>query len=100
TRRLILVTGHRREALDDGLASVVAIIAAHAAARDDVDILWPVHPNPAVGAALTPLMGRTNVHLLPPLDYAAFVWLLRRAHVVVTDSGGVQEEAPTFGAPV
>lgn len=98
-RRLVLVTGHRREALDEDLARVVAVIA-RLAERDDIDIVWPVHPNPAVGAALAPLQGRTSVHLLPPLDYIAFVWLLRRAHVVVTDSGGVQEEAPTFGVPV
>lgn len=98
-RRLILVTGHRREALDEDLARVVAIIAGQAE-RGDIDIVWPVHPNPAVGAALTPLAGQANVHLLPPLDYTAFVWLLRRAHVVVTDSGGVQEEAPAFGVPV
>ncbi len=98
-RRLILITGHRREALDQDLAHVASIIARETA-RDDVDVVWPVHPNPAVGAALAPLMGRANVHLLPPLDYAAFVWLLRRAHLIITDSGGVQEEAPAFGVPV
>jgi UDP-N-acetylglucosamine 2-epimerase len=99
-RRLILVTGHRRENFDGGLDRVCRALA-EIARRRDVQIVYPVHLNPVVQtAAATALSGLPNVHLLPPLDYLAFVWLMDRATLIVTDSGGVQEEAPSLGKPV
>jgi UDP-N-acetylglucosamine 2-epimerase (non-hydrolysing) len=98
-RPLILVTAHRREnhaRMADIGAGVARLAAAH-----DVDVIVPVHPNPAAGAALcAQLCGLPSVALVPPLGYFAFVTLLRRARLVLTDSGGVQEEAPAFGCPV
>ncbi len=99
-RRLVLVTGHRRENFNGGLDRVCQAIA-EIADRDDVQVVYPVHLNPAVQAsAAAALSGRSNVFLLPPLDYLAFVWMMNRAHLIVTDSGGVQEEAPSLGKPV
>lgn len=99
-RRLILVTGHRRESHDGGLERTCRALA-QLAERDDVQIVYPVHPNPIVRAtAEATLAGRANVRLVEPLDYLPFVALLDRAHIVVTDSGGVQEEAPSLGVPV
>jgi len=100
TRRLVLVTGHRRENFSGGLDRVCRAIAA-IADRGDVQVVYPVHLNPVVQtAAKMALAGRPNVYLLPPLDYLAFVWMMDRAHLIVTDSGGVQEEAPSLGKPV
>lgn len=99
-RRLILVTGHRRENFSSGLDRVARAVAA-LAAREDVQVVFALHPNPrAEGPARAALGHLPNVHLVPPLDHAGFVWLMRRAHLVVTDSGGVQEEAPSLGRPV
>ncbi|PZN92108.1 MAG: UDP-N-acetylglucosamine 2-epimerase (non-hydrolyzing), partial [Alphaproteobacteria bacterium] len=97
-RPLILATVHRRENHGERLAGVLAAVAALAA---DAEIVMPLHPSPAVrGPALAALGGLAGVHLLPPLDYAAFVWLMGQASLVLTDSGGVQEEAPALGLPV
>ena len=98
-RRLVLVTGHRRENLGAGLAGLVQALK-RLAARGDVEIVWPVHPNPAVRAAVRDLAGEASVHLIGPQDYAPFAWLMDRAHLIVTDSGGIQEEAPALGTPV
>ena len=98
-QRLILLTGHRRESFDGGLARVAAAIG-RIAMRPDVTVVFPVHPNPNVRHAFAPLLGRENVHLIEPIDYPEIVYLLRRSHFVVTDSGGIQEEAPSFGKPV
>lgn len=99
-RHLVLVTGHRRETFNGGLDRVCRAIAG-IADRSDVQVVYPVHLNPIVQAAAeAALSGRPNVHLLPPLDYLAFVWLMNRAHLIVADSGGVQEEAPSLGTPV
>jgi UDP-N-acetylglucosamine 2-epimerase (non-hydrolysing) len=95
-RPLILVTVHRREN-HDRLPAIVAALAA-LAARAEIAI--PVHPHPAVAGAMAALAGTPGIHLLPPLDYTEFVWLLRRAALALTDSGGVQEEAPALGVPV
>ncbi|MBC7430982.1 MAG: UDP-N-acetylglucosamine 2-epimerase (non-hydrolyzing) [Rubritepida sp.] len=99
-RRIILVTAHRRENLDRGIAGIAR--ALHALAeRGDCCIAFPVHPNPAVRAPVQALLaGHRNIVLLPPLDYLPFIHLLDRCHLVLTDSGGVQEEAPSFGKPV
>ena len=99
-RRLLLLTIHRRENHGARLAAVIAAVRALAAAAP-VEFIIPVHPHPAVGRVIqSRLAGVAHVHLVPPLDYPAFIQLLRRAALVLTDSGGVQEEAPAFGVPV
>ena len=95
-RRLILVTCHRRESFGRGIAGIAAALRA-LARRPDVTIALPLHPNPVVRAGLGALDG---VRLLDPLTYPDFVRLLAAAHLVLTDSGGVQEEAPALGVPV
>lgn len=100
TKRLILVTGHRRENHDGGIARVCTALAA-LAARGDVQILYPVHLNPKVKQAVDPILQDVkDVFLIAPQSYLPFVWLIDRAALVVTDSGGLQEEAPSFGKPV
>ncbi|MCY3622920.1 MAG: UDP-N-acetylglucosamine 2-epimerase (non-hydrolyzing) [Gammaproteobacteria bacterium] len=100
TRRLVLVTAHRRENLGTGLARVCDALA-RLGKRDDVEIVYPVHPNPHVhGPVYLALGGLPHVHLLPPLDYVSFAYLMSQAHFIVTDSGGIQEEAPSLGKPV
>jgi UDP-N-acetylglucosamine 2-epimerase (non-hydrolysing) len=100
SRRLVLVTAHRRESQGAGLLRICEAVDA-IAARGDVEIVWPLHNNPAVrGPVLRALAWRPGVHLLDPLDHAAMVWLMRRAALVLTDSGGLQEEAPALGCPV
>ena len=99
-RRLVLVTAHRRENIGPGLANVCAALT-RLGARGDVDVVYPVHPNPNVrGPVREALAGRPHVHLTEPLDYVSFVYLMSRAHLVLTDSGGIQEEAPSLGKPV
>jgi UDP-N-acetylglucosamine 2-epimerase (non-hydrolysing) len=97
-KRIIAVTTHRRENFDamTGMAGAIA----HIAARGDVGIVFPVHPNPNVRSAMAVLTDNPDIALIDPLDYPDFVRLLDRCHLVLTDSGGVQEEAPTFGKPV
>lgn len=100
SRRLILVTGHRRESFGDGFARICAALA-RIAERDDVEIVYPVHLNPHVQDAVnTRLSGLGNVRLIPPVGYVEMVALMKRASVVLTDSGGIQEEAPALGKPV
>ena len=100
TKRLVLVTGHRRENLGEGLERVCTALA-RLARRPDVQIVYPVHPNPAVRAPVEARLGGVaNVHLVAPLGYLPFVHLMGRAHLLVTDSGGLQEEAPALGTPV
>jgi UDP-N-acetylglucosamine 2-epimerase (non-hydrolysing) len=97
-RPLILVTAHRRENHGRRLASVLAAVADLAT---EAEIVMPLHPSPAVrGPAESTLAGRPGVHLLPPLDYPGFVWLMGQATMALTDSGGIQEEAPALGLPV
>ncbi|GMG80812.1 UDP-N-acetylglucosamine 2-epimerase (non-hydrolyzing) [Paralimibaculum aggregatum] len=98
--RLVLVTGHRRESFGQGFEDICTALA-DLAARQDVRIVYPVHLNPQVREPVhARLGGHPRIHLIEPLDYLPFVWLLRRAHLVLTDSGGVQEEAPSLGTPV
>lgn len=100
SRKLLLVTGHRRENLGSGLTSICAALR-RLSGRPDIQIVYPVHLNPNVSHAVrSALAGLPNVHLIDPLDYVPFVYLMRRAHVIMTDSGGVQEEAPALGKPV
>src|SRR5246127_3090078 len=98
-KRMILMTGHRRESFDGGLARICQAMA-RIALRRDVAIVFPVHPNPNVQRATEPLHGHDNILLVDPVDYPELVFLLKRCHFVVTDSGGIQEEAPSFGKPV
>ncbi|RMF15986.1 MAG: UDP-N-acetylglucosamine 2-epimerase (non-hydrolyzing) [Alphaproteobacteria bacterium] len=99
-RRLVLVTGHRRESFGRGFENICTALA-RIAERDDVEIVYPVHLNPNVRGPVHRRLGRhENIHLIEPVDYRRFVWLMTRAHLVLTDSGGVQEEAPALGRPV
>lgn len=99
-RRLVLVTGHRRENLDGGLERVFEALAK-LAKRPDVQIVFPVHLNPKVQEAANRILnGIGNVHLIAPQPYRDFVWLMAQSHLIVTDSGGIQEEAPGLGKPV
>jgi UDP-N-acetylglucosamine 2-epimerase (non-hydrolysing) len=99
-KRIIAVTSHRRENFGDGMKAIAEAIAA-IAARPDVAVVFPVHPNPHVRSAMEPILGGlSNVDLIDPLDYPHFVRLLAISDLVLTDSGGVQEEAPAFGKPV
>ena len=99
-RRLILVTGHRRENFGKGFERIAKALA-NLARRNDVEIVYPVHLNPNVGGTVRRVLDNTaNVHLLDPLDYLPFVYLMNRAYLVITDSGGIQEEAPSLGKPV
>lgn len=99
-RKLIVITAHRRESFGGGFERICQAIN-QLASRDDVEIVYPVHPNPNVRKPVETLVGRhSNVHLIRPLDYVPFVDLMRRAYLLITDSGGIQEEAPSLGKPV
>jgi UDP-N-acetylglucosamine 2-epimerase len=99
-RRILLITLHRRENLGEKLRSICGGLKA-IAERGDVELVFPVHLNPAVQEIVQDVLGKIKaVHLLPPLDYLPFVALLRRSYIVITDSGGIQEEAPGLGKPV
>jgi UDP-N-acetylglucosamine 2-epimerase (non-hydrolysing) len=98
-RHVILMTGHRRESFDGGIARVCGAMA-RIAERPDVAVVFPVHRNPNVRGAIDVLRGHPNVLLTDPVDYPELVFLLKRCRLVVTDSGGIQEEAPSFGKPV
>jgi UDP-N-acetylglucosamine 2-epimerase (non-hydrolysing) len=99
-KKLIVVTGHRRESFGDGFERICDALAL-LANRADVEIVYAVHPNPNVtGTVRRRLGGRNNVHLIEPLSYVPFVELMRRSHIILTDSGGIQEEAPSLGKPV
>ncbi|MDR6851825.1 UDP-N-acetylglucosamine 2-epimerase (non-hydrolyzing) [Sphingomonas sp. BE123] len=99
-RRIIVVTTHRRENFGGGMEAIGRAIA-RIAARGDTFVAFPIHPNPNVRAPMHALLsGRDNVAIIDPLDYPNFVRLLAHSHIVLTDSGGVQEEAPGFGKPV
>ena len=100
TKRLILVTGHRRENFEGGIDRMCQALL-DIAGRGDVQIVYPVHPNPKVrGPVGQILANRDGIHLLDPLDYMPFVYMMTRAELILTDSGGIQEEAPALGKPV
>lgn len=99
-RRIILVTGHRRESFGGGFDRICEALS-RLAERPDVEIIYPVHLNPNVKGPVERLLGdRKNIKLITPQDYLPFVYLMSRAHLIITDSGGVQEEAPSLGKPV
>lgn len=102
-RRLILVTGHRRENFGEGFQNICEALADIAAEHADVEILYPVHLNPNVRQPVKDILaarGLANVHLIEPVDYLPFLYLMDRSYIIVTDSGGIQEEAPSLGKPV
>jgi UDP-N-acetylglucosamine 2-epimerase (non-hydrolysing) len=99
-RKLILVTAHRRESFGEGLASICTALS-ELSLRGDAEIVYPVHPNPNVRSVVeSQLRGLDRLHLIEPLDYVGFVDLMRRASILLTDSGGIQEEGPALGKPV
>ena len=98
---VVLITGHRRENFGGGLADVCDAIVELAKSHPDTQFIYPVHLNPNVQGPVHERLGAAkNIHLVPPADYPEFVWLMDRANVVLTDSGGVQEEAPSLGSAV
>lgn len=100
TKDLILVTGHRRENHGQGFVNICQALKQVAAAQN-VQIIYPVHLNPKVKGPVHEILGEvSNINLIPPLAYPAFVWLMNKAKLILTDSGGVQEEAPSLGKPV
>jgi UDP-N-acetylglucosamine 2-epimerase (non-hydrolysing) len=100
-RRMVLVTGHRRESFGEGFENICHAIREVAEAFPDLAFVYPVHLNPNVQEPVNRILGgHERIHLVEPLAYAPFVWLMDRATVVLTDSGGVQEEAPSLGNPV
>lgn len=100
-RKLILVTGHRRESFGDGFERICQALMEVAQQHPEVDIVYPVHLNPNVREPVNRLLnGIGNIYLIAPLDYLPFVHMMTRAHIILTDSGGIQEEAPSLGKPV
>src|SRR5271165_3840159 len=100
TRRLVVVTAHRRESFGAGFERICYAIGT-LASRDDVQVVWPVHLNPIVrGTVFSRLKNHPNILFLEPLDYVPFVDLMQRAWILITDSGGIQEEGPSLGKPV
>ncbi|MER9417562.1 UDP-N-acetylglucosamine 2-epimerase (non-hydrolyzing) [Mesorhizobium sp. M0306] len=100
SKKMILVTGHRRENFDGGIQRICTALTG-LAARGDVQIVYPVHPNPNVSSVVNAeLEGVPNIHLVEPQDYLPFLYLQKQSYLVLTDSGGVQEEAPSLGKPV
>ncbi len=99
-RRLVLVTAHRRENFDGGLKEICLALRTLVERFEDVVAVLPVHPNPNVKGPIEALLtGVERIHLIAPVDYGPFVWLLNRADVILTDSGGIQEEATALGKP-
>lgn len=101
SRKIILVTGHRRENFGKGFIQICKALADIARHFPDVDIIYPVHLNPRVQQPVKSLLtGINNIFLIEPVDYLPFVYLMKHAYLILTDSGGVQEEAPSLGKPV
>lgn len=103
TKRLVLVTGHRRENFGAGFENICQALATIAGKYDNVQILYPVHLNPNVQEPVQRILGggrHKNIHLIEPVDYLPFVYLMDSSYLIITDSGGVQEEAPSLGKPV
>ena len=99
--RLVYATGHRRESFGGEIREVTTALRDLVVGRPEVRVIFPIHPNPAVGRQLGDLIGsHERLHLIDAVSYPASIWLMRHADVIVTDSGGIQEEAPTFGVPV
>ena len=99
-KKVIVVTAHRRENFGEGFTSICQGILRLANDREDVEFVFPVHPNPNVRAVVMPLLGKhPRIRLIDPLDYPQFVWLLTQSYLALSDSGGIQEEMPSLGRP-
>ena len=100
-KKIILVTGHRRENHGQGFINICAALKEIAVNNPNVEIVYPVHLNPNVLKPVNELLGGvSNIYLVKPLSYPSFVWLMNQSYLIITDSGGVQEEAPSLGKPV
>ena len=100
-KKIILVTGHRRENHGNGLINICSALKTIAQNHPDIQIIYPIHLNPnVVGPVNELLSGIENIHLVLPLAYPAFIWLMEKSYLIITDSGGIQEEAPSIGKPV
>ncbi|MFH7587454.1 non-hydrolyzing UDP-N-acetylglucosamine 2-epimerase [Oceanimonas smirnovii] len=100
-KKMVLVTGHRRESFGGGFERICQALANTAKQHPDVQIVYPVHLNPNVREPVNRLLSEVNnIHLIEPQDYLPFVYLMNRSHIILTDSGGIQEEAPSLGKPV
>jgi UDP-N-acetylglucosamine 2-epimerase (non-hydrolysing) len=101
TNKIILVTGHRRENHGEGFINICRALREISNEFSDVNIIYPVHLNPNVQQPVFDLLeGIQNIKLIDPLSYPAFVWLMNKSYLIITDSGGIQEEAPSLGKPV
>jgi UDP-N-acetylglucosamine 2-epimerase (non-hydrolysing) len=101
SKRLILVTGHRRENFGEGFENICLALSILAKNNSDIQIIYPVHLNPNVQKPVYSILeGIENIRLIPPLDYEPFVFLMNESYLILTDSGGIQEEAPSLGKPV
>ena len=100
-KKVVLITGHRRENFGEGFENICQAISKLAELHPDVQFIYPVHLNPNVREPVNRLLAnKNNIHLIEPLDYLAFVYLMRASYLILTDSGGIQEEAPSLGKPV
>jgi UDP-N-acetylglucosamine 2-epimerase (non-hydrolysing) len=100
-RPLVLITAHRRENFGEPLRAICQAVVQLADRYKEHDFVYPVHPNPQVReVVMTMLNGRANIHLMPPADYPLFCRLMQKSRLILSDSGGVQEEAPALGKPV
>jgi len=101
SKRMILVTGHRRESFGEDFRTICHALLKIANLYPNINIIYPVHLNPNVQAPVTEILGHSpQIYLIPPQDYEHFVWLMTKAYLILTDSGGIQEEAPALGKPV
>ena len=100
-RKLILITGHRRENFGDGFVNMCLAMKEIALGNPDFDLVYPVHLNPNVQKPVNEILGNIpNIFLISPLEYLPFIYLMEKSYLVLTDSGGIQEEAPSLGKPV
>ncbi|MFT7072791.1 non-hydrolyzing UDP-N-acetylglucosamine 2-epimerase [Patiriisocius sp. Uisw_017] len=100
-KKIILVTGHRRENHGQGLVNICSALKTIAHNNPEVEIIYPVHLNPNVKGPVHEMLSNIeNIQLISPLAYPAFIWIMEKSHIIITDSGGIQEEAPSLGKPV
>lgn len=100
-KKIILITCHRRESFGEPLKNICRAISKISSSFSDVEIILPVHPNPNVRKIVNKMLkNRKGIHLIEPLEYPSLVWLMKNSYLVITDSGGIQEEAPSLGIPV
>jgi UDP-N-acetylglucosamine 2-epimerase (non-hydrolysing) len=101
SQKIILITGHRRENFGEPLEEICTAIKLLAQEFADIQFFYPVHPNPNVKEVVFKLIGNIkNIYLIDPLDYPYLIWLMQKSYIIITDSGGIQEEAPSLGKPI